>query len=130
MCGDPGAILPPMAFLARAAPRAPLIRPIGRGYLGERVDAGLLAEAPLVDGFSEQQGLVGGQARHKRTKGVRSSHMDLSHPPERPLGGIVAKQRSGWALGQIFCLAGKSMAVRAFQSPNHQLLSKLLVNDI
>jgi len=33
--------------------------------------------------------------------------MDLSHPPERPPGGIVAKQRSGWALGQILCLAGK-----------------------
>ena len=73
-------------------------------------DADLLAAAPLVDGFSEQQELLGGEARHERPEAVRSSHMDLSHPPERPPGGIVAKQRSRWALGQILCLAGKSVA--------------------
>lgn len=48
-------------------------------------------------------------SRDERTEGIRSSYMDLSHPPERPPGGIVAKQRSGWALGQILCLAGKSI---------------------
>lgn len=68
------------------------------------------AAARLVDGFSVQQELVGGEARHERPEGVCLSHMDLSHPPERPPGGIVAKQRSGRALGQILCLAGKSIA--------------------
>lgn len=56
------------------------------------------AAARLVDDFSEQQELVGGEARHKCPEGVCPSHMDLSHPPERPPGGIVVKQRSGWAL--------------------------------
>jgi len=56
-----------------------------------------------------RSGGVGGEARHERPEGVRSFHMDLSHPPERPPGGIVAKQRSGWALGRILCLAGKSI---------------------
>ena len=46
----------------------------------------------------------------ERSEGVRSSHMDLSLPPERPPGGIVAKQRSGWAFGLILCFAGKSIA--------------------
>lgn len=105
--GTPAAVDPSLQ-----APRAPQpghfgFRPIGRGGLGKRADADLIAAAPLVDGFSEQHELVGGKARHERPEGVRSSHMDLSHPPERPPGGIVAKQRSGWALGQILCLAGK-----------------------
>lgn len=68
------------------------------------------AAARLVNGFSVQQELVDGEARHERPEGVCLSHMDLSHPPERPPGGIVAKQRSGLALGQILCLAGKSVA--------------------
>lgn len=93
-----------------AAPRAFRVRPIGRCGLGQRADADLVAAAPPVDGFSEQQELVGGEARHERPEWVRSSHMDLSHPPECPPGGIVAKQRSGWALGRILCLAGKSIA--------------------
>lgn len=93
-----------------AATRALRVRPIGRGGLGERVHTDLLAAAPLVYGFAERQELLGGEARHERSEGVRSSHMDLSHPPERPPGGIVAKQRSGRELGQILCLAGKSIA--------------------
>lgn len=68
------------------------------------------AAARLVDGFSVQQELVGGEARHERPEGVCLSHMDLSHPPERPPEGMVAKQRSGWTIGQILCLAGKSIA--------------------
>lgn len=86
------------------------VRTIGRGGLGELAEADLIAAASLVDGFSEQLELVGGEARHDVPEGVRSSHMDLSHPPERPPGGIVANQRSGWALGQILCLAWKSIA--------------------
>lgn len=104
---DPGRGGPVPPGAARAETRALRVRPIGRGGLGKRADADLIAAAPLVDGFSEQHELVGGKARHERPEGVRSSHMDLSHPPERPPGGIVAKQRSGWALGQILCLAGK-----------------------
>lgn len=100
-----------------AAPRAPRVGPVGRGGLGERADADLIATAPLINGFSEQQELVGGQARHERPEGIRSSHIDLSHPPERPPGGIGAKQRSGWALGQILCLAGKSMAFGGLAAP-------------
>ena len=88
----------------------PRVRPVGHGGLGERAHADLLAAAPLVYGFPERQELVGGVARHERPEGVRSSHMDLPHLPERPPGGIVATQRSGWALGQILRLAGKSMA--------------------
>lgn len=82
-----------------AAPRAPGSGPAGRGSLGERADPDLVAAAPLVDGFSEQEELVGGQARHELPEGVRSSHIGLSHPPECPPGGVVAKQRFGWALG-------------------------------
>ena len=76
------------------------------------------AAARLVDGFSAQQELVGGEARHERPEGVRSSHMDLSHPPERPPGGIVAKQRSGLALGQIHCLARKDIAFGGLAVPD------------
>ena len=83
--------------------------PAGRPRRTRGARADLLAAVPLADGFSEQQELVGGEARHERPEGVRSFHMDLSHPPERPPGGIVAKQRSGWALGRILCLAGKSI---------------------
>lgn len=89
----------------------------GRSGLGERADADLVAAAPLADGFSEQQELVDGRAHHNRPKGVRSSHMDPPHPPERPPGGIVTKQRSGWALGRILCLAGKSMAFGDLAAP-------------
>ena len=92
-------------------------RAAGRSGLGERVDADLVAAAPLADVFSEQQELVGGHAHHDHPKGSRSSHMDLPHPPERPPGGIVAKQRSGWALGQILCLAGKSMVFGDLAAP-------------
>ena len=92
-------------------------RDAGRSGLGERVDADLVDAAPLADVFSEQQEHVGGQAHHDYPKGSRSSHMDLPHPPERPPGGIVAKQRSGWALGQIPCLAGKSMAFGDLAAP-------------
>lgn len=102
-CG--GGAVPP-----GAATRALRVRPIGRGGHGERAHTDLLAAAPLVYGFPERQELLGGEARHERPEGVRSSHMDLSHPPERPPGGIVAKQRSGRALGQILCLVEKSMA--------------------
>lgn len=66
---------------------------------------------------SEQQELVNGQARHECPEGIRSSHIDLSHPPERPPGGIVAKQISEWALGQILCLAGKSIAFGDLAAP-------------
>lgn len=123
-----GGAVPPGA--AGAAPRALRFRSIGPRGFGQRAHADLIAAASLVDGFSEQQELVGGEVRHKRPEGVRSSHMDLSHPPERPSGGIVAKQRSGWALGQILCLAGKSMAFGGPAPPNHHPLSKLLVLTI
>lgn len=92
---DPGRGGPVPPGAARAETRALRVRPIGRGGLGKRADADLVAAAPPVDGFSEQQELVGGEARHERPEWVRSSHMDLSHAPERPPGGIVAKQRFG-----------------------------------
>lgn len=76
------------------------------------------AAARLVDGFSVQQELVGGEARHERPEGVCLSHMDLSHLPERPPGGIVAKQRSGRALGQILCLARKDIAFGGLAVPD------------
>lgn len=75
------------------------------------------AAARLVDGFSVQQDLVGSQARHEHPEGICSSHIDLSHPPESPPGGIVAKQRSGWALGQILCLARKDIAFGGLAVP-------------
>ena len=107
--------VPPDA--ARAEPRAFRVRPIGRCGPGERAEADLIVVAPHVNGFSEQRGLVGGEARHERLKVTLSSHMDLPHPPERPPGGIVAKQRSGWEPEQIFCLAGKSMAFGGLSVP-------------
>lgn len=115
-----GGAVPPGA--ASAAPRAFRFRTIGRCGLGERDDADLIAAAPLVDGYSEQQELVCGEARHERSEGVRSSHMDLSHPTERPSGGIVAKQRSGWALGLILFLGGKSMASGGLTAPRLSLV--------
>lgn len=45
-----------------------------------------------IDGLSEQQELVSSEARHERPEGDPYSHMGLPHPPERPPGGIVAKQ--------------------------------------
>lgn len=75
------------------------------------------AAASLVDGFSVQQELVGGEACHERPEGVCLSHMDLSHPPERPPGGIVAKQRSGRVLGQIHCLARKDITFGGLAVP-------------
>lgn len=86
-----------------AATRALRVRPIGRCGFGERAHTDLLAASPLVYGFPERQELLGGEARHERPEGVRSSHADLSHSPERTPGSIAAKQRSGWALGQILC---------------------------
>ena len=91
--------------------QAPRVRPIGRGGFGERADADLFAAAPDRRRLLRSAGARGGQARHERPEGIRYSHMDLSHPPERPPGGIVAKQRSGWALGEIFCLPGKNIAL-------------------
>lgn len=76
------------------------------------------AATSLVDGFSVQQELVGGEACHERPEGVCLSHMDLSHPPERPPGGIVAKQRSGLALGQIHCLARKDIVFGGLAVPD------------
>lgn len=120
-----------------AAPRAFLVRSIGCCGLGERADTDLVAAVPLVDVFSEHQEVVGGQARHERPKGVRASHMDLPHPSERPPGGIVAKQKTRWALGQILCLAGKSIAfgdlavpestpdIQAVRFSNYQALRQL-----
>lgn len=65
-----------------------------------------------ADGFSEQRELVGCEARYERPEVVRSSHMDLSSSAERPPGGIVAKQRSGWALGRILCVGEMGTAFR------------------
>lgn len=80
-----------------AATRALRVRSIGRRGLGERVHTDLLAAAPLVYGFPERQELLGGEARHERSEGVRSSHMDLSHPPERPPGELALNIDSGGA---------------------------------
>ena len=63
------------------------------------------AAVSLAYGLSGQQELVAGESRNELPEGVRSSHIELPHPPERPPEGIVAKQRSGWTLGQILCLA-------------------------
>ena len=82
------------------------------------VREGSLPPTSLVDGFSVQQELVGVEACHERPEGVCLSHMDLSHPPERPPGGIVAKQRSGLALGQIHCLARKDIVFGGLAVPD------------
>ena len=121
--GTAAEAIPPGA--ARAAPRTFRVRPLGSCGLGERTGADLIAAAPLVNDFSEQWKFAGGEARHERPKGVRSSHIDLPRPPERPLGGIVTKQRSGWVLGQILCLAGESIVFGGSRSPNHRLPPKI-----
>ena len=126
----PAAVDPVLPGAPGAALRTPRVRLVGRGGLGECAHADLLATPPPVYGFPERQELVGGVARHERPEGDRSSHMDLPHLLERPPGGIVATQRSGWAFGQILRLVGKSMAFGAFRSPNHHLLSKLLESVI
>lgn len=70
----------------RAALLALRVRQISRGVLGELADTDLIAAAPLVDGLSEQQELVGGEDHHKLPEGVLSSHIDLSHAPDPPEG--------------------------------------------
>ena len=100
----------------RAALLVLRVRPISRGVLGELTDTDLIEAVPLVDGLSEQQELVGGEDRHKLPEGVLSSHIDLSHAPDPP-EGFVAKHRFVWALGQILCLAGKSMAFEVLSVP-------------
>ena len=82
-----------------AAPQAPRVQPIGRGGLDERAGTDLIAAASLVDGFSEQQEPVDGEARYERPEGALSSHLDLSRPSEHPPGGIFAKHRFDWAIG-------------------------------
>lgn len=67
-----------------AAPRTFRVRQNGCCGLGERIYAGLITTAPLVNGFSGQQELVGGEGRHGIPERVRSSHMDLFHPPRAP----------------------------------------------
>lgn len=121
---DSDRAVPPGA--ASASPRAFLVRSIGCCGLGERADADLVAAAPLVDSFSEQQELVGGEARLKRPEGVRSSHIDLSHPPERPPGGIGAKQRFGRCSGKFYVWLGRAWHSGALRPSNYHLLSKLL----
>ena len=123
----------PPAAAAAAPPRDPSRGgpvPPGAARAAFRAHADLVAAAPLVDGLSEQQELIGGQDRHECPEGVRSSHMGLPHPHERPLGGVVTKQRFGWTLGQIPCLAGKSVAFEDLAVLDHILLSKLLENVI
>ena len=119
-----GGAVPPGA--AGAAPRALRLGSIGLRGLGQRAHANLIATASLVDGFSEQQELVGGEARLKRPEGVRSSHMDLSHPPERQPGGIGAKQRFGRCSGKFFVWLGRAWHSGALRPSNYHLLSKLL----
>lgn len=93
-----GGAVPPAA--AGAAPRAFWVRPIGRG--------GLVATATHIRGLSEQQELVGDEARHEYPEGVSTSHIELSHLQVRPSGGIGDKQKSGWAFSQITCLIGNT----------------------
>lgn len=100
----------------RAALLVLRVRQISRGVLGELADTDLIAAAPLVDGLSEQQELVGGEDRHKLPEGVLSSHIDLPHAPDPP-EGFVTIHRFVWALGQILCLAGKSMAFGGLSVP-------------
>ena len=71
-----------------------------------------------IEGRQRPSRDVGGsEARHERPKEILSSHMDLPHPPERPSEGIVAKQRYGWELGQIHCLAGTGMTFGGIAVP-------------
>ena len=97
---DPGRGGPVPPGAARAALRAFRVRPIGRG--------GFVATATHIRGLSEQQELVGDEARHEYPEGVSTSHIELSHLQVRPSGGIGDKQRSGWAFSQITCLIGNA----------------------
>lgn len=77
--GTPAAVEPSLQ-----APPALWLESIGLRGLGHRAHADLIAAAPLVDGLSKQQELVGGEARCERPEGVSPSHLDLPHPSERP----------------------------------------------
>lgn len=123
---DPGCrgAVPPAA--AGAAPRALPLGPIGLRGISQRAHAYPLATAHLVDGLSEHQELVVSKVRHERPEVARSSHMNLPHPPQRPPGGIVAKQRSRCALGLIQNEVGECMAFGGSGPPNHHLLSEQL----
>lgn len=102
---------------------APRVRPKS---LGERAHASLPAVAPLVNGVSIQQELVGDATRRERPEGARPSRVNPPHPPERPPGGIITNHKSEWALGHIICSTGRGIAFGSLSHPNHHPLSKLL----
>lgn len=109
---DPGRCGPVPPGAASAARRALRVRPIGRGGLGERADAGLVAAAPLVDGLSEQQELVGGEARHERPEAVRSTHIEICpiRPNAHPEGLSPNKDPGGRSGGFFVCWEGRSFS--------------------
>lgn len=66
------------------------------------------AAARLVDGFSVQQELIGGEARHEHPEGVCLSHMDLPHPPERPPEGLSPNKDPGGRSGKFSVWLGRA----------------------
>lgn len=76
--------------------------------MGDASQLGRVPAASLANGLSGWQDLVAGEARHERSEGVHSSHMDLSHPPERTPGGVVANQRSGGRSGKFSVWLGRA----------------------
>lgn len=111
----------PSAAAAAAPPRD-----AGRSGLGERADTDLVAAAPLADGFSEQQELVGGQAHHDRPKGVRSSLWICPIRPNAHPEGLSPNKDPGGRSGKFSVWLGREWHSGTLRPPNHQLLSKLL----
>lgn len=105
---DPGRCQPVPPFAARAALRAPWVRPIGRGGFGERAHADLLAAAPLVDGFSEQQELVGGEAAMSALKWFALPIWICPIRPNAHPEGLSPKKDPGGRSGKFSVWLGRA----------------------
>ena len=84
-----------------AAPRVPRVRLIGRGGLGERADPDLVAAAPLVDGLSEQQELVGVRLATSALKGLALPIWICPVCPNAHPEGLSPNKDPGGRLGKF-----------------------------
>lgn len=123
-----GGAVPPEA--ASAATRALRLGPVGLCGRGERADPELVAAAPLVDGFSGRQELVGCQARNELPEGIRFPIWICTIRPNAHPEGVSPNKEPGGRSGKLSVWLGRAQHSGSFRSPNHRLLSKLLDWDI
>lgn len=103
---DPGHGGPVPPGAPGATIRAPRVRPVGRRGLDERADADLVAAAPLVDGFSEQQD---SSAVRRTTSAIKGFALPIWICPIRPSAhpeGLSPNKDLGVRSGGFFVWMG------------------------